>query len=231
MRLGTTKSRAPSGVDLMVRRFDVDEAARCRGTSASQCPRGDAGRGCFEPACDASPNTGTASANRPHRRSRPRSERGRLRGVEHLKSRYVDFDVARWHTAVFGFTLPHGTFHLDDKLATELAGLRAELRVGVHAEGQLGQAVAVPKVHKRHPAEVAGSLHPSAERDVGAGMVEAEFSASVRSMHGTPKLPRPGLVPMMPRRVAFEHESQFRHTPVVGLSILVDERQWAHSTT
>ena len=62
-------------------------------------------------------------------------ERGRLRGVEHLQRGHIDFDVARRHAVVLGLALPNGAFHLDHKLATELASLCAELHVGVHVEG------------------------------------------------------------------------------------------------
>jgi hypothetical protein len=107
----------------------------------------------------------------------------RFARVQHGQPGDIDLDFTRGELKVLRFPLAHEARRLDDELAAEPAGGQAQVRIRVHVERQLRDAVAVADVHEGHAAEVAGALDPSAEDDGGADVVGAKFAAGMGAVH------------------------------------------------
>ena len=105
--------------------------------------------------------------------------------VQHLQSGDDNFNVAGRHVGVLAGTLSHGALHFDHVLAPEFARGLAEFGIGVHVEGQLGDAVTVAQVHEGHAAQVTGALDPSAEGHSLVHVLHSELSTSMRAVHGS----------------------------------------------
>ena len=96
---------------------------------------------------------------------------------------HLDLDVAGGHLAVLGLALDDLADRLDHEFTAEGGGGVHQVggRVGLH--DQLGDAVTVPEVDEGHAAQFAGFLDPSGERHALSLVADAEFSASVCTIH------------------------------------------------
>ena len=103
--------------------------------------------------------------------------------VQYVDASDLDFNLAGRHLEVLALAFDHFSDGLDDIFTAEGGGGGDQLRVGVCLDYELGDAIAVAKVDECHSSEFPRPLHPSCEGDFLADVSDAEFSASVSSVH------------------------------------------------
>ena len=110
-------------------------------------------------------------------------ERRGDRLVEYVDGLKLQLYVACRHLGILALALHDLSCGLDDEFTSEGSGCLHEggLRVGFHHE--LGDAVTVPQVDEGHSAEFPGPLDPSGQGYGLSDVGDAEFSASVSSVH------------------------------------------------
>ena len=109
---------------------------------------------------------------------------GRSHGlVQNVDGRHLDLDVAGGNLIVLGRALDDFADGLDHEFTAE--GGRGLHQVGgsIGLDDELRDAIAVPEVDERHAAQFAGFLDPSGERHLLPFVADAEFSASVCTVH------------------------------------------------
>ena len=103
--------------------------------------------------------------------------------VEHREPADGYFDVAGGELGVLAGALNHFAVDLNHIFAAERIGLLAECRIVFRIECQLGYAVAVAQIDKRHSAKFSNALHPAAECYFGSGVRQTQLAASVCPVH------------------------------------------------
>ena len=110
-------------------------------------------------------------------------EGGRCRSVEHVERINDNFNSARGDIVVFREALVYRTRYLNHIFAPQLIGACAKFSICFFVKHELRNAVAVAKVDKRHTAHFAQSLHPTRKGYHLTCILNAEFTAIVRSVH------------------------------------------------
>ncbi len=94
-----------------------------------------------------------------------------------------DFDVSGGHLGVLGAAFHHFAGCLDHVFTAQGGGGLHQGGGGIGLYHQLGDAIAVTQVDECHAAQFTGLLHPSCQRYLLAFVLNAEFPASVCSVH------------------------------------------------
>ena len=88
----------------------------------------------------------------------------RLTFAQHIELRGNNFNVACGKVGVFALAFINNARHLYAKLAPQSIGAVAKFLVFVLVEHELGNAISIAKVNKRHSAHLPNTLNPPGQR-------------------------------------------------------------------
>ena len=98
-----------------------------------------------------------------------------------LLSQYLN--VTRRHLGILSLSLTNSTFDLNAPLTSQTIGFFAQFSVLRLVEHQLGDAITVAQVDKRHTTHLTGFLYPSGQRHLAAGIGETKLTTCFSSIH------------------------------------------------